>query len=138
LTQLGFKTDSTSRVGEELWYHSPFRDEKPTPSVSANDGTIEKDVFQIERVMDSIDKNTSLHRYIIAEKCIDAKMLCNFLKPFFSKTRPQGNLYTAVGIENRGGGYEIRNPFFKGTVPESGKSFSWFQTASGHERTCLF
>ena len=31
LIKLGFQSAYTSRVGEELWYHSPFRDEK-TPS----------------------------------------------------------------------------------------------------------
>ena len=112
--------------------------EKPTPSVFEPVETVEKDVFQIEKVVGFSNQNASLHHYIIAERCIDAKIAEQFLKILFFKHLPTGKSYTAVGIENRVGGYEIRNPFFKGTVPESFKSFSWFQTAMGHEQIVCF
>ena len=194
LMKLGFETTHSSRVGEELWFRSPFRDEKTpsfkidvrrniwfdfgegiggspidlilhvfstdvqgalkilsdfenagfqnyekeTPSVKTDARITVEDVFQLEKVTDFEFKNTSLHHYIITERCIDAKIAQSFLKTVFFKHLSTGKSYTAVGIENREGGYETRNPFFKGTVPESKKSFSWFQTASGNERILCF
>lgn len=194
LTQLGFESARTSQVGEVLWYHSPFRDEKSpsfkvdvrrniwfdfgegiggspidlilrffntdaqgalsilsgfenmlhqnvektTPSVSAASEVPTTDIFQLEKVVDFSRLNTSLHHYIITERCIDAKIAARFLKTVFFKHLPTGKSYTAVGIENRVGGFEIRNPFFKGTIPESCKSFSWFQTAPKNDRIICF
>ena len=49
-----------------------------------------------------------------------------------------GKSFVAVGIENTEGGYEIRNPSFKGTVPENRKSFSWFETAADNTQIVCF
>ncbi len=111
---------------------------KSTPSVFPPSEITQEDIFQLEKVVDFGRLNTSLHQYIITERCIDVKIATRFLKTVFFKHLPTGKSYTAVGIENRVGGYEIRNPFFKGTVPESGKNFSWFQTAPKNERIICF
>lgn len=194
LMKLGFETARTSRAGEELWYHSPFRDEKTpsfkvdvrrniwfdfgegvggspidliqhvfstniqgalkvlsdfentsfqnyekqTPSVKIDVEAPLKDVFQLEKVASFEKQNTSLHHYIITERCIDAMIAQPFLKTVFFKHLPTGKSYTAVGIKNTEGGYEVRNPFFKGAIPESRKGFSWFPTVSDNERIVCF
>ena len=194
LMKLGLEAAYASRVGEELWYHSPFREEKTPsfkvdtrrnlwfdfgenvggspidlivhvfktdvsgalniladfenvsfqnavkrdPSVSKGLEMPQNAVFQLEKVENFTNQDTSLHRYIITERCIDVKIANSYLKTVFFKHIPTDKSFIAVGIENEKKGYEVRNPFFKGTIPENLKSFSWFQTAIGNERVVCF
>ena len=130
LSKLGFEAAYASRVGESLWYHSPFRDEK-TPSFKVDirrnvwfdfgeniggspidlivqvfktdvhgalkilsdfeNAVFQKEekrapsvlkpfeipqntVFQLEKVADFKNEDTSLHRYIILKQCNDVMM----------------------------------------------------------------
>ena len=144
LMKLGLEAAYASRVGEELWYHSPFREEKTpsfkvdtrrnlwfdfgenvggspidlivhvfktdvsgaltiladfenvsfqnaikqTPSVSKGLEMPQNAVFQLEKVENFTNQDTSLHCYIITERCIDARIANSYLKTVFFKHLP--------------------------------------------------
>ena len=112
--------------------------ENKDPSVFSEEKAFKNTVFELERVVDFDDKNTSLHHYIIAERCIDAKIATRFLKIVHFKHLSLRKSFVAVGVQNTEGGYEIRNASFKGTVPENRKSFSWFETATDNTQIVCF
>lgn len=112
--------------------------EKEDPSVFSEEKAFKNAVFELEKVTDFEEKNTSLHHYIITERGIDAKIAVRFLKIVHFRHLALGKSFVAVGIENTEGGYEIRNESFKGTVPENRKSFSWFETAADNTQIVCF
>ena len=57
----------------EMEEHRVSRLRKTAPSVKTDTGTTVKYVFQLEKITEFEFKNTSLHYYIITEKCIDVK-----------------------------------------------------------------
>ena len=200
LEKFGYTPDETRLNGNELWYKSPFRDEK-TPSFKidvrknlwydfgeATGGTVidlvmklnktdakgalgfldgifgkqkftikpkdhaTNDLFEHKRSEPSREifvlkevKNFSashsgnaLWRYITQERCIDTVLTRQFLKEIHFSNAQTGKRYFAAGIENTEGGYEIRNPFFKGTVPEATKSISFVKTAEQNNKIVCF
>jgi 5S rRNA maturation endonuclease (ribonuclease M5) len=79
-----------------------------------------------------------LVEYIITKRCIDREIAHQFLKEIHFINTQNGKNYFAAGIENIKGGYEIRNPFFKGTVPETSKSVSLIRVGEGAEKIICF
>lgn len=83
--------------------------------------------------------NNALSKYIINERGIDAAIATQFLKEIHFDNAHTGKHYFAAGIENTEGGYEVRNPFFKGTVPEKTKSIALLKTvAEGNKKVICF
>ena len=54
--------------------------EKEDPSVFSEEKAFKNAVFELEKVTDFENKNTSLHHYIITKRCIDVKIATRFLK----------------------------------------------------------
>ena len=198
LSKLGFSPDDKKHQGNELWYKSPFRDEKTASfkiDVRQNlwhdfgmgeGGSVidlvmqlrnidfktaltvlvsefsednlaplktEKSVFQKNRELPQAGKaqeifilkavkdfpfSENLEKYIVQERGIDLKVASTFLKEIHFENSQTGKSYFAVGLGNREGGYEIRNPFFKSTVPETTKSISWIKNGNACTKILCF
>ena len=182
LSKLGFEPVKSGKNGE-LWYNSPFRNEKTasfhtsylggkwiwndfgdrggtvidfimhyqntdikgalaflegragaiktTPTASINKAQLsieipQKETFTLNEVKDFGGNGSSyaLSEYIVKNRCIDRDLAQQFLKEVHFTNTQNGKHYFAAGLKNLKGGYEIRNPFFKSTVPEASKSMS--------------
>ncbi|MBL7815757.1 MAG: toprim domain-containing protein [Saprospiraceae bacterium] len=198
LENLGFTPDETRHNGNELWYKSPFREEK-TPSFKIDlrknlwydfgesvGGTVidlvmkmrvtdakgalavleskfggmkiqskdyqtqnlfppkqaprDSQKLVIKEVKDfpSSHSGNALVNYITQKRGIDSAVASKYLKEIHYKNTETGKLYFAAGLENREGGYEIRNPYFKSAIPEQSKSFSLIQSHSNSTQLFCF
>ena len=197
LSKLGFAPDDKKHQGNELWYKSPFRDEKTAsfkidvrqnlwhdfgmgeggsvidlvmqlrnidfktalivlvsecednlPFLKTEKTVIKKkpEPFQNGKIQEifvlkdvkNFPFSENLARYIVQERGIDLQVASTFLKEIHFENSQTGKSYFAVGLENREGGYEIRNPFFKSTVPETTKSISWIKNGNAFTKILCF
>ena len=77
-------------------------------------------------------------QYILSDRGIDRDIADRFLKNIHFTNTQNGQTYTAVGFQNSEGGFEIRNPFFKSTVPETTKSLSFVKTNADNKKIICF
>lgn len=177
LSRLGLLPAKRFKGGEELAYHSPFREEKE-PSLFINvrknvwndfgdiggnvldfvmrynntdvKGALEyldqllgkgivprtqilkhaktikpsqEPVFLLESTRSFGATKNSLVEYITIKRGINPEVAARYLKEVHFANRETGKKYFAAGFENMSGGYEIRNPFFKGSVGKKEMSF---------------
>ncbi len=160
LLQLGYKP--TREQGQNLWYHSPFREEQIASfkvnrslNVWHDFGTgqggniidLVKSLKNTERISDCLDfieqamKGTratpfSFHQQRSLPKAYtyELKELTNLSLLTYLESRQvskaaaqafckeahylhQGKNYFAIAFPNDNGGYELRNPYFKGCFP---------------------
>jgi len=90
------------------------------------------------KIFPSGHTGNALSRYITQERGIDTCLASKFLKEIHYSTAQDGKHFFAAGLENTKGGYEIRNPYFKGTVPENTKSISLVKTTEGNRKIVCF
>ena len=100
---------------------------KDTPSVLTDEKVPKEDVFLLENVQPFSNQNTSLHHYIVTERCIDVKTISPFLKTVFFKHLPTGKSFVAAGIENTEGGMKFAIHFLKGLYLKVIKVFLGFR-----------
>ncbi len=74
----------------------------------------------------------ALFNYITIERGINPDVAIRYLKEVRFSNKENGKQYFAAGLENLSGGFEIRNPFFKGSIGL--KDMSFFKgTGAGRE-----
>lgn len=95
-------------------------------------------VLKAVKTFPSSHSGNALWRYFTQERGIDAAITSQFLKEIHFSNVQTGKHYFAAGLENTEGGYEIRNPFFKGTVPETTKSISLVKSAEQNNKVICF
>jgi DNA primase len=176
LAKLGLQPVKSAKGGNELWYLSPFRDEKDAsfhtsylngqwiwndfgdaggnvldfvmrhqnadlkaalyfldglfpslPPYSKADTTQalllpETVITQPKErqegktlILDRVTPLQAMTGYI-RERAIDIQIAKNYLVEVFYRNADTNKTYYAVGIKNRAGGYEIRNPYFKSSI----------------------
>ena len=96
-----------------------------------------REIFTLKEVK-NFGFGYSLEEYIIKNRCIDIEIARQFLKEIHFTNNTNGKNYFAVGFQNTKGGHEIRNPFFKGTVPEATKSMSFIKTGEDNKTIICF
>ncbi|MBK8558228.1 MAG: hypothetical protein IPL65_21955 [Lewinellaceae bacterium] len=82
--------------------------ETPTPE--------KENVFLLGRVLSFGASAPSLVSYITLERGIGSDIAGRYLKEVHFTNRETGKSFFAAGFENRAGGYEIRNPYFKSSL----------------------
>ena len=76
---------------------------------------------------------TPLLKYL-AERCLDIDICKQFCREVHYSVNDKR--YFAIGFPNRSGGYELRNPFFKGCMTP--KDISIIQSEERHAECCIF
>ena len=96
-----------------------------------------KNIFTLKEIK-NFGSDYSLTEYIISNRGIDQEIAKQFLKEIHFVNNQSCKHYFAAGLENTEGGYEIRNPFFKSTVPETSKSISFVKMGEDNEEIVCF
>lgn len=98
------------------------------------------DVFVLKEVKNFASSRLgyALAEYIVANRLIDGKLAHQYLKEIHFTNTQNGKQYFAAGFKNLKDGYEIRNPFFKSTVPENSKSMSLVKTGKDNDKILCF
>ena len=109
-----------------------FGTDKSIPSVEAA-----KKIFTLKEIK-NFGSDYSLSEYIISNRGIDQEIAKQFLKEIHFVNNQNGKHYFAAGLKNTEGGYEIRNPFFKSTVPETSKSMSFVKMGEDNKEIICF
>ncbi len=52
----------------------------------------------------------------VSERAVDTQIAKRYVEEVFYRNAQTGKAYYAIGIKNRAGGYEIRNPYFKSSL----------------------
>ena len=104
-----------------------------------NAGGVTKDaIFSLKEVKNFAFSSPTLVQYILSKRGIDRDIANQFLKNIHFINTQNGKTYSAVGFQNSEGGFEIRNPFFKSTVPETTKSLSFVRTNANNKKIICF
>ena len=126
-----------SRKGNDVWFRSPFRNER-TASFKVDtqrnvwfDFGLGKggDIFHLAGETEL--SHEALKSYL-KERGIDPAIAGRFCKEVAYGIR--GKRYFAIGFMNRSGGYELRNPMFKGCI--SPKDISCVSLSGKKQDTC--
>lgn len=96
----------------------PFKKQVSKPETEKEEST-----FLLDRVLPFGASAPSLVTYITQTRKINPEIAAHYLKEVYFHNRYTGKKYFAAGFENMSGGYEIRNPFFKGSVGSKDMSF---------------
>ena len=118
--------------------------EQITPFVGPNseadnaDGATKDAIFSLKEVRNFAFSSPTLIQYILSDRGIDRDIANQFLKNIHFQNTQSGKEYFAVGFQNSKGGFEIRNPFFKSTVPETSKSLSFVKTNENNKKIICF
>ena len=86
-----------------------------------------KETLKIAKKLSFGEKAKSLVNYIVRERQISNEVAQKYLSEIHFTNETTGKNYFAAGFENSVGGYELRNPFFKGSI--GGKAISFVQGA---------
>ncbi len=95
---------------------------------SASDLRQETMLFQGENLLELVSVNELKHPklldYLRKERKLDIELCKLHLDEVYFRNKQKNKIYFAVGWKNEGGGYEIRNPFFKSVIGQ--KSISLY------------
>ena len=95
-----------------------------------------KETLKISEKLPFGTKAKSLFNYIVRERRISPEIAQKYLSEIHFTNNTTGKKYFAVGFENSIGGYELRNPFFKGSI--GGKAISFVQGAEIRQELIVF
>jgi hypothetical protein len=95
-----------------------------------------KETLKIAEKLSFGEKAKSLVKYIVKERQISSDIAQKYLSEIHFTNETTGKKYFAVGFENSVGGYELRNPFFKGSI--GGKAISFVQGAGLTRELIIF
>ena len=111
---------------------------RPNNAIDNADGAMKTPIFSLKEVKNFAFSSPTLVQYILSKRGIDRDIADQFLKNIHFINTQNGETYTAVGFQNSEGGFEIRNPFFKSTVPETTKSLSFVSTNADNKKIICF
>ena len=95
-----------------------------------------KEALKIVEKLPFGQKAKSLVNYIVQERKISNEIARKYLSEIHFNNETTNKNYFAVGFENSIGGYELRNPFFKGSI--GGKAISLVQGAKLSDELIIF
>ena len=108
LVELLYKSSDVSYLIHQIERNAPSNVPTSLPTAQS---TLQKNSFEQLQVQPLI--HPALIKYL-EERCIDVEIARTVCKELHFETR--GKHYFGIGFPNIAGGYEIRNPFFKGCI----------------------
>lgn len=126
LAELLYKSSDVSYLIHQIERNAPSNVPASLPTAQP---TLQKNSFEQLQVQPLI--HPALIKYL-EERCIDVETARTVCKELHFNTR--GKHYFGIGFPNIAGGYEIRNPFFKGCIAP--KDISHFY-AEEPKKVCL-
>lgn len=105
---------------DDLFAGKPISQTKPL--TVSEEPKAEEGAFILEKVLPFGATAPSLVSYITIERKINPGIAGKYLKEVHFKHRETGKKYFAAGFENLSSGFEIRNPYFKGSIGQKDMS----------------